>query len=56
MYVILLMFSQHCFMFQHPRVRYAACNAMGQISTDFGPVFQKKFHDKVSLVLEALCM
>merc|ERR1712150_400654 len=31
----------------HPRVRYAACNAMGQISTDFGPIFQKKFHDKV---------
>ena len=31
----------------HPRVRYAACNALGQMSTDFGPVFQKKFHDKV---------
>ncbi|XP_064614966.1 importin-5-like isoform X2 [Liolophura sinensis] len=32
---------------EHPRVRYAACNALGQLSTDFGPVFQKKFHDKV---------
>ncbi|CAK1548631.1 unnamed protein product [Leptosia nina] len=31
----------------HPRVRYAACNAVGQMSTDFAPVFQKKFHDKV---------
>lgn len=33
--------------FQHPRVRYAACNAVGQMSTDFAPVFEKKFHDKV---------
>ncbi|VVC88649.1 unnamed protein product [Leptidea sinapis] len=32
---------------QHPRVRYAACNAVGQMSTDFAPVFQKKFHQKV---------
>lgn len=31
----------------HPRVRYAACNAIGQMSTDFSPVFEKKFHDKV---------
>ncbi|XP_053719016.1 importin-5 [Synchiropus splendidus] len=31
----------------HPRVRYAACNAIGQMSTDFAPTFQKKFHDKV---------
>ncbi|KAI0224095.1 Importin-5 [Lamellibrachia satsuma] len=31
----------------HPRVRYATCNALGQMSTDFGPVFQKKFHAKV---------
>lgn len=31
----------------HPRVRYAACNAIGQLSTDFGPNFQKKFHDRV---------
>lgn len=33
---------------QHPRVRYAACNAIGQMATDFAPTFQKKFHDKVS--------
>jgi hypothetical protein len=32
---------------QHPRVRYAACNALGQMATDFGPTFQKKFHQKV---------
>ncbi|XP_018335482.1 importin-5 [Agrilus planipennis] len=31
----------------HPRVRYAACNAIGQMSTDFAPVFEKKFHDSV---------
>uniref|UniRef100_A0A8C2NTC1 Importin N-terminal domain-containing protein n=1 Tax=Capra hircus TaxID=9925 RepID=A0A8C2NTC1_CAPHI len=32
----------------HPRVRYAACNAVGQMATDFAPGFQKKFHEKVS--------
>uniref|UniRef100_A0A023FS80 Putative karyopherin importin beta 3 n=1 Tax=Amblyomma parvum TaxID=251391 RepID=A0A023FS80_AMBPA len=31
----------------HPRVRYAACNALGQMATDFSPVFEKRFHDKV---------
>ncbi|XP_067614434.1 importin-5 [Eurosta solidaginis] len=31
----------------HPRVRYAACNAIGQMSTDFAPVFEKKFHEQV---------
>ncbi|XP_043927244.1 importin-5 [Protopterus annectens] len=31
----------------HPRVRYAACNAVGQMATDFAPGFQKKFHEKV---------
>eukprot|EP00058_Branchiostoma_floridae_P007832 XP_002593320.1 hypothetical protein BRAFLDRAFT_119588 [Branchiostoma floridae] len=31
----------------HPRVRYAACNALGQMATDFAPLFQKKFIDKV---------
>ncbi|KAK9870587.1 hypothetical protein WA026_008150 [Henosepilachna vigintioctopunctata] len=31
----------------HPRVRYAACNAIGQMSTDFAPVFQKEFHSTV---------
>lgn len=34
-------------LFKHPRVRYAACNAIGQMATDFAPTFQKKFHDKV---------
>ena len=33
--------------FQHPRVRFACCNALGQMSTDFAPLFEKKFHDKV---------
>lgn len=31
----------------HPRVRYASCNAIGQMSTDFAPIFEKNFHDKV---------
>lgn len=31
----------------HPRVRYAACNAIGQMSTDFAPTFEKKFHAQV---------
>lgn len=31
----------------HPRVRYAACNAIGQMSTDFAPVLENKFHDRV---------
>uniref|UniRef100_A0A3B4B4F7 TOG domain-containing protein n=1 Tax=Periophthalmus magnuspinnatus TaxID=409849 RepID=A0A3B4B4F7_9GOBI len=35
----------------HPRVRYAACNAIGQMATDFAPTFQKKFHDKVIVAL-----
>lgn len=32
---------------QHPRVRYAACNAIGQISTDFAPDFQTKFYSSI---------
>jgi len=31
----------------HPRVRYAACNALGQMSTDFCPTFEETFHAKV---------
>lgn len=31
----------------HPRVRYAACNALGQMCTDFAPTMQKQFHDKL---------
>nr|XP_032627337.1 importin-5 [Chelonoidis abingdonii] len=38
-------------LFQHPRVRYAACNAVGQMATDFAPGFQKKFHEKVIAAL-----
>ncbi|CAI4225451.1 unnamed protein product [Auanema sp. JU1783] len=30
----------------HPRVRHAACNAMGQMATDFSPNLQKKCHEK----------
>ena len=40
----------------HPRVRYAACNAMGQMATDFNPTFQTKYHDalmpKLLMVLD----
>ncbi|XP_049976984.1 importin-5-like isoform X2 [Alexandromys fortis] len=35
----------------HPRVQYAACNAVGQMSIDFAPGFQKKFHEKVIAAL-----
>jgi len=35
----------------HPRVRWAAINAIGQLSTDLGPDLQVKFHH---LVLPAL--
>ncbi|CAG8478858.1 3893_t:CDS:10 [Diversispora eburnea] len=31
----------------HPRVRYAACNAIGQMSTDFQDSLQKKYHHNV---------
>lgn len=43
----MLIFNKNCFALQHPRVRYAACNALGQMSTDFQGTFQKKFHSKV---------
>jgi len=32
---------------EHPRVRWAAANVAGQMSTDFGPKFQKKFHSQI---------
>lgn len=35
----------------HPRVRWAAINAIGQLSTDLGPDLQVKYHQ---LVLPAL--
>eukprot|EP00966_Prymnesium_polylepis_P120487 2784430-Prymnesium_polylepis.1 len=36
---------------EHPRVRWAAINAVGQMSTDFGPDLQEKLH---AVVLPAL--
>ncbi|CAI2308084.1 unnamed protein product [Caenorhabditis sp. 36 PRJEB53466] len=39
----------------HPRVQYAACNAIGQMSTDFAPTLQKKCHaNVVPALLESL--
>ncbi|EYC37804.1 hypothetical protein Y032_0765g2159 [Ancylostoma ceylanicum] len=32
---------------KHPRVRHAACNAIGQMSSDFAPTLQKKCHEWV---------
>ncbi|KAK9729082.1 importin subunit beta-3 [Basidiobolus ranarum] len=32
---------------QHARVRYAACNAIGQMSTDFANTLQKKYHEPI---------
>ncbi|CAD6185409.1 unnamed protein product [Caenorhabditis auriculariae] len=32
---------------EHPRVRYAMCNAIGQMSSDFAPTLQKKCHAMV---------
>ncbi|KJZ76203.1 hypothetical protein HIM_04285 [Hirsutella minnesotensis 3608] len=31
----------------HPRVRWAGCNALGQMSTDFAPTMQNNFYDRV---------
>ncbi|KAA8644804.1 nuclear import receptor PSE1 [Aspergillus tanneri] len=31
----------------HPRVRYAGCNALGQMSTDFAGTMQEKYHNIV---------
>ncbi|PAA65847.1 hypothetical protein BOX15_Mlig010097g1 [Macrostomum lignano] len=31
----------------HPRVRYACCNAVGQMCTDFGKIMPKKFHAQI---------
>ncbi|VDN60043.1 unnamed protein product [Dracunculus medinensis] len=36
----------------HPRVRYAVCNALGQMSSDFEPTLQKKCSDKI---VDGLC-
>ena len=31
----------------HPRVRWAAINAIGQLSTDLGPDLQQNYHQQV---------
>ncbi|PSR77228.1 armadillo-type protein [Coniella lustricola] len=31
----------------HPRVRWAGCNALGQMSTDFAPTMQKEYYDAI---------
>ena len=31
----------------HPRVRHAACNCVGQLSTDLAPEMQKLFHSEI---------
>ena len=31
----------------HPRVRWAGCNALGQMSTDFAPVMEQKYHQVI---------
>jgi HEAT repeat protein/cation transport regulator ChaB len=31
----------------HPRVRWAGCNALGQMSTDFAPTMQTDYYDRV---------
>ncbi|RDA86269.1 hypothetical protein CP532_5083 [Ophiocordyceps camponoti-leonardi (nom. inval.)] len=31
----------------HPRVRWAGCNALGQMSTDFAPMMQVEYYDRV---------
>eukprot|EP00126_Sphaerothecum_destruens_P008686 Sdes_comp20310_c0_seq4m13948 len=31
----------------HPRVRYAACNALGQMASDFYPNYQNAFHAQI---------
>ncbi|OAA57017.1 importin beta-3 [Niveomyces insectorum RCEF 264] len=31
----------------HPRVRWAGCNALGQMSTDFAPTMQREYYDIV---------
>lgn len=37
----------------HPRVRWAAINAIGQLSTDLGPDLQVQYHQQVLPALAA---
>ncbi|KAI9218971.1 armadillo-type protein [Blastocladiella britannica] len=39
----------------HPRVRYAFCNCIGQLATDFAPAVQRKHHARIIPALIA-CM
>ena len=41
------------FQHPHPRVRWAAINAIGQLSTDLGPDLQVQYHQRVLPVLAA---
>ena len=36
-----------CLRDSHPRVRWAGCNALGQMSTDFAGIMQEKYHEMV---------
>jgi importin-5 len=38
----------------HPRVRWAACNAVGQLSTDLAPTVQKNAHQRIMVALVPL--
>jgi len=38
----------------HPRVRWAACNAVGQLSTDLAPTIQKNYHQRIMQALVPL--
>ncbi|XP_009614417.1 uncharacterized protein [Nicotiana tomentosiformis] len=43
----------NCFQDPHPRVRYAACYAIGQLLAEFSPHLQEQFHTQVLLALSA---
>eukprot|EP00960_Hanusia_phi_P047379 758377-Hanusia_phi.AAC.3 len=47
----IVMQTAQCFSDAHPRVRWAAINAMGQLETDLGPDLQERYH---AVVLPAL--
>lgn len=42
------------FQHPHPRVRWAAINAIGQLSTDLGPVLQTQYNQSVLCCLHWL--
>lgn len=48
---ILSMVLPHLLRDAHARVRYAACNTIGQMCTDFGAVLQAQFHEQVVMGL-----